>query len=171
MFSCFITGSVKCRLWTDCVSLFFTRVRKQWGYCCHVLICMVKTIVCSLRFTLTDVLLENGMSQDPQWLAPLAFVGVAMLLHKPIFFQLTGLESLQWPPYGLERWLPHHADKNFFNSNHMQGKWCFWRRGLGSVHLEKCTYIWKSPYLWFPCMNLEYLKCNSSVNQNYIFLL
>ena len=29
------------------------RVRKQWDYCCHVLICMVKTIVRSLRFTLT----------------------------------------------------------------------------------------------------------------------
>ena len=29
------------------------RVRKQWDYCCHVLICTVKTIVCSLRFTLT----------------------------------------------------------------------------------------------------------------------
>ena len=65
MFSYFITGSVKCRLWTDYVPLFFTRVRKEWGYCCHVLICMVKTIVCSLRFTLTDGLLENGMSQDP----------------------------------------------------------------------------------------------------------
>ena len=55
MFSYFIMGSVKCRLWTDCIPLFFTRVRKQWGYCCHVLICMVKAIVCSLRFTLTDV--------------------------------------------------------------------------------------------------------------------
>ena len=51
--------------------------------------------------------------KTPYWLAPLAFVGMAMLLHKPSFFQLTGLESLQWPPYGLERWLPHHADKNF----------------------------------------------------------
>ena len=29
------------------------RVRKQCEYCCHVLICMVKTIVRSLRFTLT----------------------------------------------------------------------------------------------------------------------
>ena len=61
MFSYFITDSVKCRLWTDCVLLFFTRVRKQWGYCCHVLIYMVKTIVCSLCFTLTDVFLENGI--------------------------------------------------------------------------------------------------------------
>ena len=42
-------GSVKCRLRT-----IVFRVRKQWDYCCHVLICMVKTIVCSLRFTLTD---------------------------------------------------------------------------------------------------------------------
>ena len=27
---------------------------QQWDYCCHVLICMVKTMVRSLRFTLTD---------------------------------------------------------------------------------------------------------------------
>ena len=150
MFSCFITGSVKCRLWADCVPLFFTRVRKQWGYCCHVLICMVKTIVCSLRFTLTDVLLENGMSQDPQWLAPLAFVGVAMLLHKPIFFQLTGLESLQWPPYGLERWLPHHADKNFLTQITCkesdvfgEGGWvvCIWK----NVHTSGRVLTYDSP--------------------------
>ena len=31
------------------------RVRKQWDYCCHILICMVKTIVCSLQFTLTTL--------------------------------------------------------------------------------------------------------------------
>ena len=30
------------------------RVRKQWDNCCHILICMVKTIVHSLHFTLTD---------------------------------------------------------------------------------------------------------------------
>ena len=28
------------------------RVIKQWDYCCHALICVVKTIVHSLRFTL-----------------------------------------------------------------------------------------------------------------------
>ena len=28
------------------------RVIKQWDCCCHALICMVKTIVRSLRFTL-----------------------------------------------------------------------------------------------------------------------
>ena len=33
----------------------------QWGcYCCHILICMVKTIVCSLRFTLTEPRLDYG---------------------------------------------------------------------------------------------------------------
>ena len=37
-------GNVKCRLRTDCGLLVF-RVRKQWDCCCHVLICMVKTIV------------------------------------------------------------------------------------------------------------------------------
>ena len=37
-------GSVKCRLRT-----IVFRVRKQWHYCCHVLICMVKIIVRSLQ--------------------------------------------------------------------------------------------------------------------------
>ena len=41
-------GCIKCRLRT-----VVFRVRKQWDYCCHVLICMVKTIVCRLLFTLT----------------------------------------------------------------------------------------------------------------------
>ena len=36
------------------------RVRKQWDYCCHVLICMVKTIVCRLCFTLTDYIIIGG---------------------------------------------------------------------------------------------------------------
>ena len=40
-----------------CVSIVF-RVRKQWDYCCHVLSCMVKTIVRNLPFTLT------GFSDD-----------------------------------------------------------------------------------------------------------
>ena len=44
-----LQGSVRCRLWTIVFS-----VRKRWDFCCHVLICMVKTIVCSLRFTLTN---------------------------------------------------------------------------------------------------------------------
>ena len=35
-------------------------VRKQWDYCCHVLICMVKTIVRSLRFTLTGFFSLSG---------------------------------------------------------------------------------------------------------------
>ena len=35
-------------LWT-----IASRVRKQWYHSCHVLICMVKTIVCSLHFTLS----------------------------------------------------------------------------------------------------------------------
>ena len=45
-------GSVKCRLQT-----FVFKVRKQWdydNYCCHVFNCMVKLIVHSLCFTLTD---------------------------------------------------------------------------------------------------------------------
>ena len=39
-------GSVKCSLQTYC--------GKQCDNCCHILICMVKTIVRSLHFTLTD---------------------------------------------------------------------------------------------------------------------
>ena len=37
----------------DWLQTIVFRVRKQWDYCCHVLIRMVKTIGCSLRFTLT----------------------------------------------------------------------------------------------------------------------
>ena len=80
----------------------------------------------------------------------MAFVGVAMLLHKPIFFQLTGLESLQWPPYGLERWLPHHADKNFLTQITCkesdvfgEGGWvvCIWK----NVHTSGRVLTYDSP--------------------------
>ena len=44
----------QCKMQTaDWLRTIVFRVRKQWDYCCHVLICRVKTIVCSLRFTLT----------------------------------------------------------------------------------------------------------------------
>ena len=36
------------------------RVRKQWDYRSHVLICMVKTIVRRLCFTLTDYIIIGG---------------------------------------------------------------------------------------------------------------
>ena len=36
------------------------RVRKQWNYRSHVLICKVKTIVCRLCFTLTDYIIIGG---------------------------------------------------------------------------------------------------------------
>ena len=101
MFSCFITGRVKCRLWTDCIPLFFTRVRKQWGYCCHVLICMVKTIVCSLRFTLTDVLLENGTPQTPLVACTFGICGRGYAAPQTHFFSvdrvgITAVATL-WP--------------------------------------------------------------------------
>ena len=132
MFSYFITGSVKCRLWTYCVPLFmnFTRVRKQWGYCCHVLICVVKTIVCSLRFTLTNVLLENGIltahilkffpgkhvPRPPSGLHLWRSWAWLCCSTIPLFFSWQGWNLyVQWPPYGLERWLPHHADKKFLS--------------------------------------------------------
>ena len=55
-------GSVECRSTVDCLWTIVFRVRKQWDYCCHILICMVKTIVCSLRFTLTTLSLCMRMS-------------------------------------------------------------------------------------------------------------
>ena len=43
-----------CKMQTaDWLRTIVFRVRKQRDYCCHVLICMVKTIVRSLRFFLT----------------------------------------------------------------------------------------------------------------------
>ena len=75
---------------------------------------------------------------------------MAMLLHKPPFFQLTGLESLQWPPYGLERWLPHHADKNFLTQITCkesdvfgEGGWvvCIWK----NVHTSGKVLAYHSP--------------------------
>ena len=53
----FGAGSVKC---TPRTIVF--RVRKQWHYCCHIVICMVKTIVRSLRFALTGV---RGVRSNP----------------------------------------------------------------------------------------------------------
>ena len=47
----------QCKIQTaDCLRTIV--FRKQWDFCCHVLICMVKTIVCSLRFTLTVIWVE-----------------------------------------------------------------------------------------------------------------
>ena len=44
----------QCKMQTaDWLWTIVFRVEKQWGYRCHVLICMVKTIVCSLYFPLT----------------------------------------------------------------------------------------------------------------------
>ena len=44
----------QCKMQTvDWLRTIVVRVRKQWNYCCLILICMVKIIVCSLSFTLT----------------------------------------------------------------------------------------------------------------------
>ena len=51
----------QCKMQTaDWLRTIVFRVRKQWDYCCHVLICMVKTIVRSLRFTLTDLFIDQA---------------------------------------------------------------------------------------------------------------
>ena len=42
----------------------FVRFRKQWDHCSHVLICMVKTIVRSLRFTLPPMVDKNVKYAD-----------------------------------------------------------------------------------------------------------
>ena len=45
----------QCKMQTaDWLRTIVFRVRKQWDYCCHILICTVKSIVCSLHLTLTD---------------------------------------------------------------------------------------------------------------------
>ena len=60
---CFSLSLGQCKMQTvDCLWTIVFRVRKQWNYCCHILICMVKTIVCSLRFTLTALSLCMHMS-------------------------------------------------------------------------------------------------------------
>ena len=51
--------SIKCRLWTD-YGLFVFRVRKQYDYCCHVLICMVY----GLSFTLNKFFSLEISQQD-----------------------------------------------------------------------------------------------------------
>ena len=57
----------QCKMQTaDWLRTIVFRVRKQWDYCCHVLICMVKTIVRSLRFTLTAlIILLRGYDSIP----------------------------------------------------------------------------------------------------------
>ena len=42
---------------SDRLQTIVFRVRKQWDYHCHTLICMVKTIVHSLHFTLTTTVI------------------------------------------------------------------------------------------------------------------
>ena len=61
------------------------RVRKQWDYCCHVLICMVKTIVRSLRFTLTGVKQSQGASRC------LCSYVLSSEFNLPIFFSIACL--------------------------------------------------------------------------------
>ena len=42
----------------------FVRFRKQWDHCSHVFICMVKTIVRSLSFTLPPMVDKNVKYAD-----------------------------------------------------------------------------------------------------------
>ena len=50
----------QCKMQTaDWLRTIVFGVRKQWDYCCHVLIYMVKTIVRSLRFTLTGIKISH----------------------------------------------------------------------------------------------------------------
>lgn len=72
-------GSVKCRMWTIVFS-----IGKQWDCCCHILICMVETIVRSLRFTLTALAtpLPSTESLNPSHI-PLDFPNI-FAKHKQI---------------------------------------------------------------------------------------
>ena len=49
------------------------RVRKQWHYCCYELICMVKTIICSLRFTMTSKRVSTSIHLKSFEAQPLKF--------------------------------------------------------------------------------------------------
>ena len=62
----------QCKMQTaDWLWTIVFRVRKQWDYCCHVLICMVKTIVCSLRhFTLTNPI-QSGSGKYITYMSPI----------------------------------------------------------------------------------------------------
>ena len=55
-------------LWT-----IVCRVRKQWHYCCHKLICMVKMIICSLRFTMTSKRVSTSIHLKSFEAQPLKF--------------------------------------------------------------------------------------------------
>ena len=50
----------KCRLWTDCGLLFLGLENNGTIIVTDVLICMVKTIVCRLCFTLIDYIIIGG---------------------------------------------------------------------------------------------------------------
>ena len=62
----------QCKMQTaDWLWTIVFRVRKQWDYCCHVLICMVKTIVCSLRhFTITNPI-QSGSGKYITYMSPI----------------------------------------------------------------------------------------------------
>ena len=81
----------QCKMQTaDWLWTIVFRVRKQWDYCCHVLICMVKTIVCSLRhFTLTNF---------PIWIWQIHNLYVSYRYSNSLSPQL------QWSRNVFERW-------------------------------------------------------------------
>ena len=53
-------ASSSIRKWLIYQGQYFSQFLQQGCYCCHILICMVKTIVCSLHFTLTEPRLDYG---------------------------------------------------------------------------------------------------------------
>ena len=57
----------------DWLQTIVYRVRKQWHYCCHELICMVKTITCSPRFTLTSKRVSTSIHAKSFEAQPLKF--------------------------------------------------------------------------------------------------
>ena len=67
---CFFLSLGQCKMQTvDWLWTIVFRVRKQWDHCCHKLICMVKSIVHSLHFTLTALSLCMYVinQQSPKW--------------------------------------------------------------------------------------------------------
>ena len=80
-----LAESTNCRLQT-----IVFRVRKQWNYCCHVVICMVKTVVCS---SLQSAFCIDGINWDTHCVTSLKLI----LKSRKMGFQ--GRVELVWINY------------------------------------------------------------------------
>ena len=91
----------------DWLQTIVFRVRKQWDYFCQVLICMVKTIVCSLHFTLTVTCLQLNLHvRQPSLVSkrPPPISTVRNTKNFPSQICIIRLASRKWSP--LMTWWP-----------------------------------------------------------------